>query len=76
MSHTTAFLLPPKAHLCQTCGTEHSAELPHNPYSLYYGVAFKLEHDRSPSWHDAMAHCTEEVKQQWIEALKSRGIPL
>jgi len=28
-------------------------------------MKFKMEHGREPTWDDAMAHCTEEMKTSW-----------
>lgn len=61
----TMTLIPPPAGACQECATEHPPELPHNWESFYYHTKFKMDHDRSPTWNDAIAHCTEEIKAQW-----------
>lgn len=68
-------VLPPAAHLCQTCAGDHPAEFPHNRQSLFYEVAFRIEHDRAPTWGDAMAHCTPEMQAQWTAGLAQRGVP-
>jgi len=62
-------LLPPRKDLCQECSVKHDPTLPHNKDSLYYQFKFNKEHDRAPTWDDAMAHCTEEVKETWRVAL-------
>jgi len=67
-------LLPPAPHLCQECATDHEPHLPHNAQSLFYGMKFKIEHGRDPTWADAMAHCSDEMKKLWTEALAERGI--
>ncbi|UNC91661.1 hypothetical protein [Candidatus Contubernalis alkaliaceticus] len=67
-------LLPPKPGVCQECATDHPSELPHNQQSLYYQYAFYAKHGRWPTWKDAMEHCSEEVKEMWIKALKEEGI--
>lgn len=54
---------------CPVCATEHEPELPHNLQSLAYQYRFYDEHGRWPTWDDAMAHCTDEVKALWMEAL-------
>lgn len=63
-------LLPPAPDKCQECACDHDPSLPHNRHSLYYNIHFKMKHGREPTWKDAMAHCTEEVKARWIEAMK------
>lgn len=37
--------------------------------STYYMVKFFMEHERSPTWNDAMAHRTRENKEICIQAL-------
>jgi hypothetical protein len=53
---------------------KHEPEQPHNQQSLFYQYKFYNEHGRWPTWQDAMAHCTDEVKQIWREALKEHGV--
>lgn len=67
-------LLPPKEGLCPECATDHPPEMPHNAQSLFYGVKFQMENDRSPDWRDAMAHCDEETKARWTAALIEAGV--
>lgn len=69
-------LLPPAADTCQMCATMHEPEIPHNATSMYYQVRFKMEFGRDPTWHDAMAHCDEEIKKAWKEAMADQGVPL
>ena len=70
----TMQLLPPAKHLCQQCAHNHSPEQPHNPQTLYYAVWFQQNYGRSPTWNDAMAHCSEEVRAEWIAYLTKLGI--
>lgn len=67
-------LLPPRKGLCPECAVEHSPEQPHNPQSLYYQMKFFMEHQRSPAWSDAMAHCSQDVKSQWLRYLRQLGV--
>lgn len=69
-------MLPPKPDVCQECAVKHDPEQPHNQQSLYYQYAFWGEHGRWPTWMDAMAHCSEEIKTKWIAALKEKGVKL
>ena len=69
-------LLPPPEGTCPECAVKHEAEMPHNQQSLYYQYYFCNKHGRWPTWQDAMAHCTDEVKAAWTEALKEHGINL
>ena len=67
-------LLPAKPGTCPECATEHEPHLPHNHDSLYYQYHFYFQHERWPTWHDAMAHCDPQMKSFWIEALAKRGV--
>lgn len=59
---------------CPMCGTAHAPEFPHNQQSLTYQYKFYDQNGRFPSWADAMAHCTEDIKAYWTKELKARGI--
>lgn len=61
---------------CPLCATVHEPELPHNWQSLCYQYKFYDEHGRWPTWRDAMAHCSNEVKQLCINALQERGVSI
>lgn len=67
-------ILPPQKDTCPECGVKHPPEAPHNRDSLYYQYKFMQQHDRWPTWTDAMAHCSPEVKAAWKQALKQHGI--
>jgi hypothetical protein len=69
-------LLPPAHHLCQVCAVDHEPEQPHNQQSLYYQMAFNGAHGRYPTWHDAMEHCSAEVKNVWLDELRRRGVDI
>jgi hypothetical protein len=68
------FLLPPAADKCQDCGRKHAAEQPHDALTLFYQVKFKMENDRAPTWVDAMAHCSDAVREHWTAALRQHGV--
>jgi len=65
--------LPPAPDVCQECAVKHAPEEPHNAQSLYYQYSFFAEHNRWPTWKDAVAHCPEEIKEAWTAELKKRG---
>jgi len=69
-------LLPAKKGTCPICATKHEPNEPHNQQSLFYQVKFFKENGRYPTWEDAMAHCSEEMKNFWIEALRKHGITI
>ena len=62
-------LLPPAPGKCQACATDHEPELPHNQESLYWHYWFYGQHGRWPTWDDAMAHCFDEVRDLWKQAM-------
>lgn len=70
-------ILPPRSG-CPECGTEHDHDQPHNQQSLTYQYQFHATHGRWPTWTDAMAHCTDEVKAAWrpllIQQMKVNGM--
>ena len=67
-------LKTPHPDACQVCAREHEAHLPHDQQSLYYQMTFHAQHGRYPTWADAMAHCSPEVKQIWTRGLAQHGI--
>ena len=58
-------LLSPAPGKCQECAVVHDPSMSHDKDSLYYQMRFKMKHGRWPTWADAMAHCTEEMKAEW-----------
>lgn len=70
-------LLPPDdPDVCQECAVNHPPEHPHNQQSLHWQYWFYNEHGRWPTWEDAMAHCTEEMRAFWRDELLKRGVQL
>jgi len=61
---------------CPECATTHEPYMPHNQQSLAYQYKFYDQHGRWPTWEDAMAHCSEKVKELWMQALRDRGIEI
>lgn len=59
---------------CPMCAVKHDPAMPHNQQSLAYQYKFYDLHGRFPTWADAMAHCSDEIKAQWREALAEHGI--
>lgn len=70
---TFTHMLPAQPDRCPLCAHHHAPAEPHNRYSMFYQMKFYQEHGRWPTWADAMAHCSEEVKQRWIEAIIGNG---
>ncbi len=67
-------MLPPPAGKCPECATDHEPNQPHNQQSLFYQAKFYNDNGRWPTWKDAMAHCSDEIKDLWIKELEERGI--
>lgn len=59
---------------CPECAVAHDPEAPHNQQSLAYQYKFYDKNGRWPSWADAMAHCSPEVKAATREILINNGI--
>ena len=69
-------LLPPPPDVCSQCARYHEPDEPHDQQSIYWQYAFLAEHDRWPTWNDAMAHCTPEVQARWREVLREHGVEM
>lgn len=65
---------PPGA--CPKCAVKHDPKLPHNRDSLAYQYMFYDENGRWPTWADAMAHCSDEIKAFWQEQLEAYGVKI
>jgi hypothetical protein len=66
-------LLPCKEGVCKECATEHEPWEPHN-LCLYYQYYFREKQGRFPTWADATAHCSDEVKKNTTDVLKKFGV--
>jgi hypothetical protein len=66
-------LMPCAPDVCQECAVKHEKGNAHNNQSLYYQYHFYAEHKRFPTWKDAIAHCSEEVKKAWEVELRKIG---
>ena len=67
-------LLPPAKDKCQVCAVKHEGNEPHNAQSIYYQVKFKMDNGREATWKDAMSHCDEAVKADWLNELANCGV--
>lgn len=67
-------LLPQPPGVCSQCGRDHAPAEPHDQQTLAYQYAFYAEHERWPTWGDAMAHCSPDVQALWREGLRARGV--
>lgn len=66
-------LLPPAEGSCPICAAKHPPEQPHNAQSLYYQYRFYGIRGRWPTWADAVAHCSERVREYWEAGLRDLG---
>lgn len=66
-------VLPPPKDRCQICGVKHDPGEPHNAQSLYYQMTFNGIVGRAPTWADAVAHCSDAVKEAWERELRAGG---
>lgn len=64
--HKQFQLMPAAPGKCPECATEHPEHMPHNRHSLFYQMKFFFEHQRWPTYADASAHCTEEMRDMWL----------
>lgn len=67
-------LLPAKAGTCEQCAIVHEPEQPHNQESMHYKYYFYQRNGRWPTWKDAMAHCSEQMKTFWTNELARKGV--
>lgn len=67
-------LLPPSKEACPICATKHEPDQAHNAQSLYYHYRFHARYGRWPTWADAVAHCSPEMKAAWTQRIKDRGV--
>lgn len=72
----SAWQILPPASGCSECGRDHADWMPHDRQQMVYQYAFYAKENRWPTWHDAMAHCTDDVKRDWIKALAKHGVRL
>jgi hypothetical protein len=59
---------------CRECNTLHAADHPHDRDSWYYQYRFACLYGGTPTWRDAMAHCSDDVKAEALLSLSERGI--
>lgn len=59
---------------CPICAVKHEPDQPHNRDSLFYQYKFYFEHERWPTWEDAMSHCPIQIREIWIRELQAHGV--
>jgi hypothetical protein len=66
-------VMPPSADKCQICAAKHAPHQPHNAQSIYYQMTFQGMLGRAPTWADAVAHCSDQMKLLWEKELRIAG---
>lgn len=66
-------LLPTAPGVCPECARDHQPGQPHDAQSLTYQYDFYGKHGRWPTWVDAMAHCSDAMREIWTRALVAAG---
>lgn len=74
MTDVITMTLLPQPGVCQVCARDHPDHMPHDATTMFYSVKFMMDNNRNPTWHDAMAHCSEEIKAAWIKGLIDHGV--
>lgn len=64
-------LLPAKAGTCAACATEHREGDPHNYWSLFYQMRFRLQQGREATHADAVAHLPVQAVDAYRRALRN-----
>lgn len=65
-------LIPPGC--CEVCGIGHEPEWPHNPDSLTWQTKREIAGEPMPTWKDALAHCSPEMREMWVRELAKAGV--
>lgn len=70
-------ILPAASGTCCMCATAHGEYEPHNYWSLFYGMRFKLEYGRDVTHADAIAHLSggSSVRYCYKDVLAVAGRP-
>ena len=67
-------VMPAAPGTCAFCATEHNEFQPHNWWSVFYQVRFKLKWGRAATHADAVAHLTWSARDLYRCRLQERGI--
>lgn len=66
-------LLPAAPGTCPVCAVAHDSSQAHNAQSMHYQYRFWGLRRRWPTWADAIAHCSPEIRKFWEDALRDAG---
>lgn len=67
-------LAPAALGKCPVCAVKHDIAAPHNKESLHYQYRFFAQHQRWPTWADAIAYCSAEMQSAWKKELIEREV--
>ena len=66
-------MLPATPGTCVMCATAHDENAPHNYWSLFYGMRFKLAYGRDATHADCCAHMPEDRRPLYQKAVEEVG---
>lgn len=66
-------MLPAAEGLCPLCAYDHPPSRPHNAQSMFYQMRFRGAHGRWPTWADACAHCSSEIREITRQVIERKG---
>jgi hypothetical protein len=64
-------MLPARAGTCAHCASVHTPDFPHNYWSLFYQMRFRMQYGRDATHADATAHCDPDMISRYRIALSS-----
>lgn len=70
MNTGTMKLLPAKPGSCAMCATEHGEHDPHNFWSLFYQMRFRMKYGRDATHADCVAHLAADRQGAYQEAVE------
>lgn len=66
-------MMPAAPGRCVHCATEHDEGAPHNFWSLFYGMRFKMKYGRDATHADCVAHLSPELQKRYRDILPTFG---
>lgn len=66
----TMMMLPAAPGTCVHCATNHREHEPHNWWSIFYGMRFRMQYGRDATHADCVAHLPEETRCFYKKALQ------
>ena len=66
-------ILPAAPGTCAFCATAHDEQHPHNWWSVFYAMRFRLKWGRDATHADAVAHLPKPIRDAYRRVLAERG---